>query len=274
MNESNNKPVQRKERERLNLPFRQRKFDLGRWVYAHHKALLATVILYLVLAISFVTVRIVLEKQQHDSEIYYFDPEEFERLQEELERAQELNRMLNEMQEPQGPVQNRVSNENAADTGEEFRNDKGLDAREIFDRAEAAQQAMRDNRSRQQRGEQEIQDMIDNHNRGGSEDDGKEPSSSRVEGNVMVSYSLSAPVRNAVYLYKPAYKCQGGGTVVVEITVNRNGDVTAATVKSATRDDYCMTTTAVDAALQSRFNIDSSAPEKQVGTIIYQFVAQ
>lgn len=274
MNKSNERPQQSRERERLNLPFRQRKFDLGRWVYAHRNALMVTVIVYLVLAISFVTVRIVLERQQHESEIYYFDPEEFERLQEELERAQELNRMLNEMQEAEGPVQNRVSNENAEDTGEEFRNDKGLDAREIFDRAEAAQQAMRDNRSRQQRGEQEIQDMIDNHNRSGAEEDGKEPASSRVEGNVMVSYSLSAPVRSAVYLYKPAYKCQGGGTVVVEITVNRNGDVTAATVKSATRDDYCMTTTATDAALQSRFNIDPSAPEKQIGTITYQFVAQ
>ncbi len=260
---------------RLNLPFRRRKFDMGRWVYAHRSALLATVILYLVAAICLVTVRISLDRKQHNSEIYYFDPAEMERLQEELERAQELNKLLNEMRAEgeQEEVRNAISNENA-DINERLRNDKGLNASEIFDNAEAVQQAMRDNRARQQHGEQEIQDMIDRHNQRGN-DDGESTPTGRAEGTVMVSYSLSEPLRNAVYLFKPSYKCQGGGTVVVTITVNRNGDVTEAVVSSSTvGDDYCMTTTAVDAALSSRFNIDPNAPERQIGTITYQFVAQ
>ncbi len=260
---------------RLDLPFRRRKFDMGRWVYTHRSALLVTVVVYLVAAITLVTVKIALEREQHTSEIYYFDPAELERLQEELQRAQELNKLLNEMRAEgeQEPVRNAISNENA-DLNERLRNDKGLDAREIFDNAEAAQQAMRDNRARQQQGEQEIQDMIDRHNQRSNGED-EQTQTGRAEGSVMVSYSLSEPLRNAVYLFKPSYKCQGGGTVVVTITVNRNGDVADAVVSSSSvGDDYCMTTTAVDAALSSRFNIDPNAPERQVGTITYQFVAQ
>ena len=74
------------------------------------------------------------------------------------------------------------------------------------------------------------------------------------------------------YLAVPAYKCEGGGEVVVEITVNRAGDVTNARVVEG--GDECMRSSALGSARRSRFNIDDSAPARQQGTITYIFIPQ
>lgn len=47
-----------------------------------------------------------------------------------------------------------------------------------------------------------------------------------------VSFSLTDPVRTSRSLNIPAYRCEGGGDVVVEITVNRAGEVVNARVQS------------------------------------------
>lgn len=57
--------------------------------------------------------------------------------------------------------------------------------------------------------------------RGAGED--SEHQDRKVKGRVTVSFSLTDPVRTSRYLAVPAYKCEGGGEVVVEITVNRGG---------------------------------------------------
>ena len=84
--------------------------------------------------------------------------------------------------------------------------------------------------------------------------------------------SLTDPVRTSRYLAVPAYKCEGGGEVVVEITVNRAGDVTNARVVEG--GDECMRSSALGSARRSRFNIDDSAPARQQGTITYIFIPQ
>ena len=82
-------------------------------------------------------------------------------------------------------------------------------------------------------------------------------------------------LRHSVHLEVPAYRCRRGGTVVVNITVNRNGNVVSASVdKGLSETDECMQQTAVGAARSSRFDINTSAPERQSGTITYVFVAQ
>ena len=60
--------------------------------------------------------------------------------------------------------------------------------------------------------------------------------------------------------------------VVVEITVNRAGEVVNARVQSG--GDECMRESALRAARVSRFNIDQSAPARQQGTITYIFIPQ
>lgn len=68
-------------------------------------------------------------------------------------------------------------------------------------------------------------------------------------------------------------KCNQSGVVVVKIEVDRQGNVIKAIpgVKGTTNSDPCLTEPAKRAALATKFNSDSNAPIKQVGTIIYEF---
>ena len=103
-------------------------------------------------------------------------------------------------------------------------------------------------------------------------EDGAERQDRKVKGRVTVSFSITDPVRTSRYLEVPAYLCEGGGDVVVEITVNRAGEVVNARVQSG--GDECMRESALRAARVSRFNIDQSAPARQQGTITYIFIPQ
>lgn len=95
----------------------------------------------------------------------------------------------------------------------------------------------------------------------------------QYKGPSVISYSLDG--RKAMSLPVPAYKCQGGGDVSIRITVNRKGYVTAATVISnVSSSDECIIKMAVEAAKRSRFRASSTAPDKQVGEIVYRFIAQ
>lgn len=68
-------------------------------------------------------------------------------------------------------------------------------------------------------------------------------------------------------------ECNQSGVVVVRIEVDRQGNVIHAVpgVKGTTNNDPCLTEPAKRAALATKFNSDSDAPVKQVGTIIYEF---
>ena len=80
-------------------------------------------------------------------------------------------------------------------------------------------------------------------------------------------YHLQLPI--------PVYLAQGGGEVVVDIVVNRNGDVLSATPREpANLNDPTILAYAKQAAEKTLFNPDNSAPEKERGTITYLFVAQ
>ena len=67
--------------------------------------------------------------------------------------------------------------------------------------------------------------------------------------------------------------CNQAGIVVVQIEVDRQGNVVRAVpgVKGTTNSDPCLTSPAKRAALATKFNSDPDAPIKQVGTIIYEF---
>ena len=72
---------------------------------------------------------------------------------------------------------------------------------------------------------------------------------------------------------KPDYICNEEGLVVVSIEVDTNGNVTKATagVKGSTNTAQCLLSQAEKAALLTKWNKDTNAPSKQVGTIIYRF---
>jgi outer membrane biosynthesis protein TonB len=72
---------------------------------------------------------------------------------------------------------------------------------------------------------------------------------------------------------KPNYICNEEGLVVVRIEVDTNGKVIKATagVKGSTNTAACLLTQAKEAALKTKWQPDSKAPSKQIGTIKYRF---
>jgi colicin import membrane protein len=91
-------------------------------------------------------------------------------------------------------------------------------------------------------------------------------------GNSGISYDLEG--RSFQTLPDPKYEYQGEGKVVVEINVDRSGNVIQAipgAKGSTTLDDYLLST-AKEAALKSKFVAKPNAPAVQKGTITYNFI--
>ncbi len=250
---------------RLNLPFGSQNVDVGSWAYDHRVAILVLVAAYLLFGFAFVAADVVISRKSSQMEIV-MDFEDLERLQEELERAQELNRLLNERYD-QSPASNRISNENALDESLE---DHRTDAREIYSEADEVQQRVRDNAADYALGLERERQILDQHYQSEQTIENR-----KVRGNVTVSYSLSEPVRYAVKMPVPAYMCEGGGEVVVDIVVNTSGEVVDCRINDALSEkNNCLREAALSKAELSLFNADSSAPSRQKGSISYLFIAQ
>jgi hypothetical protein len=93
------------------------------------------------------------------------------------------------------------------------------------------------------------------------------------KGKSNISYFLENRYHRSIPI--PIYLAEGGGTVVVDIVVDQRGSVISANPrnKPAVSDRHLLAY-AKKAALKTRFNIDFDAPEKQKGTITYNFVPQ
>ncbi len=89
-----------------------------------------------------------------------------------------------------------------------------------------------------------------------------------------ISFSLSG--RSSQSLPKPEYLSQSEGKVVVEVTVDQNGNVlkVKAGAKGTTTTDKLLQQAAEKAALKAKFDVNKDAPPQQVGTITYHFVLQ
>lgn len=257
------KPVRR---QRLRLPFENRKEDAGTWAYDHRIGLCVTLIAYLVLMILFVSSKIVVRRRAATQGMFV-DLETLAELQQERDRLEQQVRERME-QDPVDwrSVRNRSSNENALD--ENLRDDRGTNAAAINDAAAEAQERMRANREAYEQGLAEEQALRE---RRGTEE-GDQRQDRKVRGSVTVSFSFSEPVRTSRWIEVPAYLCEGGGEVVVAATLDRSGKVVAARVESG--GDDCMREAALRAARASLFNIDQAAPARHTGTITYLFIPQ
>jgi len=91
--------------------------------------------------------------------------------------------------------------------------------------------------------------------------------------NTTVSYFLEGRWHN--YIYIPTYKCQGGGTVQMDIVIDQQGRVVSALIQeNRSTEDPCLREEAYRSAVSARFNVDTKASTKQLGTIAYVFMAQ
>ena len=252
---------------RIRLPFDdRRKGDAGEWAYDHRAGLAVTLIVYLVIGIVFVAGKIVVGGHASSSTITV-DLQTLAQLDEERERLQrELDRRQRELNDWRS-VRNLTSNENALN--EHLQDDRGTKTSQLNESAAEVDRRMRANREAYEQGLAEAKAA--GERKGDDKSDNKDRSA-KVAGTVTVSYSLNNPVRHHVHLDKPAYRCEGGGEVVVNITVDPSGKVIAASVASG--GDQCMRETALHSARVSTFNIDNSAPARQQGTITYIFIPQ
>lgn len=264
-------PPQGKSRPpRMRLPFEKRKTDLATWVYYHRAGILATVIAVMVFGIALVSGKVYFGREEGTGMILVDFNDEQRQEQERQQRIEQLERVESY---DYSAALNRISNENS-EFDASLRDAEGTNASQIYDEAGKLGDQMNANRAAYEEGLRRVEQMRNTpDNRSSSEAGGRQDA--KVNGKVTVSFSFSDPVRTSAKLVVPAYLCEGGGEVVVNVTLNNNGDVTSAAVDRArSTNDECMRTTAEKAARGSRFNLDRTAPAKHTGTITYVFVPQ
>ncbi len=174
-------------------------------------------------------------------------------------------------------ISRRVAEMISGTSGESFRNvatdrsalkdDRGTDAKSLYEDAERLAKDLKN-------GVDLPEDDNDYVAVPAASDSKKSDRSDEAYGGPsVVSYNLDG--RKASRLSIPAYRCYGGGMVVVLITVNNAGEVINAKVQDAgSSDDKCLRDYAIRAARLSRFSSDPKAPARQSGDIVYQFIAQ
>ncbi|MBQ0077934.1 MAG: energy transducer TonB [Bacteroidales bacterium] len=195
-------------------------------------------------------------RSQSQFEMDFSELEEFEKLQKELEFKKDVNRRLNELLaqnglppiNPDQGLRNVAVNRHTQDLLDE-------NARLQKDIKETLEQKSEATVSYETVKVEKVEQSVE------------------YTGPSVVSYDLGG--RKASYLPIPAYKCYGGGEVTVIIIVDPKGSVLSAKIQEdVSTGDACLREFALRAASRARFSLDSNAPAKQRGDIVYAFIAQ
>lgn len=264
---SDSRSAQRPRRKPLRLPFDNRSQDVGGWAYDHRIGLCITIIIYLLLGISFFASKIVIGRKSSQQGMF-IDLQTVEMLEKERDRLAEEVRRANQNID-WSKIRNTSSNENSLN--ENLTDDRGTNTSELNSDAEAVEARMRANREAYERGLKDAKRAGERSDEEGKSGDNSKQDK-RVKGSVTVSFSFKNPVRYSRHLVKPAYRCEGGGEVIVKAVIDQRGKVLTAVVVEG--GDECMRQTAISAAKGSRFDHNSSAPAKQEGIITYIFIPQ
>lgn len=226
-----------------------------------------TVIFHLVVLIIFLLTAIHGVVSEETSFVLDFSKlEELEEIakQEELkaQASKELDDLLSGNVTP-----NQYRNVAVDRSNQPLRDDRFKNPNQVYDEARELQKKLDASRAAALREQGNDEDAV------ASGENLPDSNAPQYKGPSVISYSLDG--RKAISLPVPAYKCQGGGDVSIRITVNRKGYVTAATVISnVSSSDECIVRSAIDAAKRSRFRASSTVPDKQIGEIVYRFIAQ
>lgn len=241
-----------------------------KFVKTHRYGLMGTVIFHLVLFISLVSVGISQERRRVEMEIELDmpTPEEQEQQRQEIAKRTEIKQLSSDAEVEQmlrsiavnedmaGRQVERSEQERVEDYIQEI--EHGLGDYGTRYQVEKDKHHQEDSLKFEEEKRQQVLDSL---------------RSTVYAGKSSVSYKLTG--RYKVYLPIPVFKCEFGGRVVVAVVVSREGRVLAAeVVERESKVDDCLRKVAVDAALRSEFNVDGRAPERQEGTITYNFVRQ
>ena len=190
---------------------------------------------------------------------------ELEELQKEVEKLADIKQKLEEKLAANVHSTTSEVKNLAVNTGKPLKDDRGTNAEQLYKDAEKLQENLKKGYK---------SDITEDDGDEGVQTPGKDsgPKES-YSGPSVLRYTLDG--RTATHLPIPAYRCYGGGEVTVIIQVNRQGMVLNAQVnENISATDKCLREFALRAARQSRFSKSSTAPERQVGEIVYQFIAQ
>ena len=195
--------------------------------------------------------------------------------QEELEKQEEIrvlkeevSKQLEEMIAAARATQAPIRNIAVDASNKPLKDDRNTDADQLYKDAERLAKELKANQNAIE--EDAIEETVDMSSKKSEEN---EQASQPYSGASVLSYRLDG--RKARHLPIPAYKCYGGGDVVVIINVDQAGRVIGAKVNEAgTTGDGCMKREAVKAAKLSRFSGSQTAPDPQVGEIVYRFIPQ
>ena len=225
-----------------------------------------TVIVHLTVLIVLLASQLDYSLQRENSFVLDFSKQEsVEKLKQELAFKEEVSRRLDELLAAGGgstPIRNV-----AVDRGV-LKDDRGTDAEQLYKDAQELQKAL-DNTFNRETPSEDYVPISSPHTDNSSVKKKEEV----YTGPSVVSYSLDG--RKASRLPIPAYRCMGAGEVTVIITVDNAGNVIMAKIDdNISSDDACLRSFATRAARAAKFSASPSAPARQVGNIVYAFIAQ
>lgn len=222
-----------------------------------------TVIFHLVVLIILLATQLGFSLAKENSFVLDFTKQEqVEKVKKEEVFKEDITKRVEQMLAAAGniPIRNV-----AVDRGA-LKDDRGTNAEELYKDAERLQQELNNGAPLPK---DELVYEYKKTETGGP----KKSSEANYSGPSVVSYELEG--RKASRLSIPAYRCMGAGMVTVIITVDPQGNVINAKVEDAlSSSDSCLRNFAIRAARLSKFSSSTSAPPKQIGNIVYQFIAQ
>ena len=244
------------------------------FVRRHRVGVYGTIIFHLLIAISFLIIKINtinslnvslvevdFEKEQADPVV---EKQKIEKEIAELKQAIALAGQ-NELRNASADVSKESKGDKPA-----LQDDRNTEAGKLYDEARQLQLRLEAGKANLAKLEKSDDGVL--------ESKGQEPTqrSGKVAnpGKVLVNYDLGG--RKAFRLPVPAYTCEGGGEVKVIIEISNEGYVVSAKVdsKSSNADD-CLWNSALRSARQSRFQImDKPASNQVSGYILYRFIPQ
>lgn len=228
-----------------------------------------TVIFHLVLLIVLLACQLGYTVSRENSFLLDFSrQEDIEKLRRELAFKEQVSRHLDELIASSSGDAAVSSVRNVAVDRGALKDDRGTDAEQLYKDAE---QLQKDIRSRVEIPSSD-EDFVPVSPVKKAQDE-KDAESSSYSGPSVVSYQLEG--RKASRLSIPAYRCMGAGEVTVTIAVDNAGNVILAKIQDeVSSSDACLRSFAIRAARSSRFSSSPSAPARQMGNIVYAFIAQ
>ncbi len=233
----------------------------------HCVGILATIAFHLLLMVVLLACKLETRKEFYGSEIELaFEPDEPEIVDVEEPQRELLPADALVAEREMEAVRNFAVDANERDLNSGLKDEKNIDADELYREAERLKSQMEQNREFYESVPDELADIPNTPQKEVTEEQ-----RASIDAPTVISYNLKG--RKPYRLPSPAYMCQGGGQVVVNIVVDATGKVVGAKIDPALSViEECINNEALGAAKKSRFTASDKA--SQSGSITYMFVKQ